>query len=245
ENMEPWQMAIIQLSSQMQVLTSATTNLQTEMKSLASDVERLKTGLTAQPTTPQSQNQPVIPTSVNPGVNHRPKPTCDLPLSEKTINAIINGEYVNLTDLFADNVYSDNVDHPEQNLMFEDGNLKQQKYRKVKTLATFNQWLSAWNVFENILIQHNPDLYTCLSSYRSLIQDSDKKFTWKSVNTYDIKFRSKLAQKKSFDYQTIDTTLYVTTFDATSVRQQLKCHRCHGNHKVANCTFQEKSTLEK
>ncbi|CAH1803246.1 unnamed protein product [Owenia fusiformis] len=168
----------------------------------------------------------------------------DYPVPQKTIKAVKSGKFVNMIDLLPANLVNDYNENPDPIILtLDNGHLRQQHKRKVKTITSFNQWLSAWSIYECILIEQNPILYSSLIAYRTLIQEADKKFHWNAINLYDIKFRTKLAQSPSPKFDKMDITLYVTTLDATCVKNTIRCHRCSGDHKVSNCPFQASSTM--
>jgi hypothetical protein len=81
--------------------------------------------------------------------------------------------------------------------------------------------------------------------YRELIQNCDKNFKWSAVYKYDIRFRAKLAETKSFDFDKVDTSMYTTIFDATAVKTATKaCLRCKAtDHLVAKCPFPEENAM--
>ncbi|CAH1798600.1 unnamed protein product, partial [Owenia fusiformis] len=168
----------------------------------------------------------------------------NVPVPEKVIKTIKNGEFVQMIDILPANLLHDHHENPDPILSLENGQLRQKQTRKIKIIENFSQWLSAWNIFEAIIVQNAPHTYPGLCTYRNIIQEADAKFKWNAVNAYDVKYRSKLSQTKSQQFGNIDTQLYVTTFDSTAVKQHIiKCYRCAGDHKVSNCPFQAGTTV--
>jgi hypothetical protein len=85
----------------------------------------------------------------------------------------------------------------------------------------------------------HPDTYAKLLGYRELIQSCDTKYQWYAVSTYDMRFRCDLGRRKSFAFDSMDTTLFTTIFDSTAVKISAKtCLRCRSyDHFVSNCPF--------
>ena len=119
-----------------------------------------------------------------------------------------------------------------------DGNLTFQQCSNQK-IQSFSDWLRAWNNYERILISYDCTLYHSLVSYRELIQNCNRKFTWPAVSTYDQSFRAFLAESKSHAFGTIHHDLYTSLFDSAAIRPNAtRCFRCKSfYHKVMQCPF--------
>ena len=135
-------------------------------------------------------------------------------IGSKTVKAIRTGEYINLYELLP----SDSTPTNEMVAIHNnDGSMTFQPKKTKKTIDNFDQWLGAWSIFEQILVTYMPKLYSKLTKYRQFIHTSDRKYQWYAVSIYDKRFRAKLAETKSFDYDVVDTTLYVSILDASAV----------------------------
>lgn len=111
-------------------------------------------------------------------------------------------------------------------------------------IDNFMTWLKAWNVYEHTLVVTYPALYPKLATYRQLIQQCDKKFTWQAVLNYDEQFRCRLAARNSLEFDKIDITLYTVTFDCTAIKSHIRCFRCKStHHEVKWCPFQEGAAM--
>ena len=157
-------------------------------------------------------------------------------ITPKTVTAIKSGEYINLYDLLP----SDSVPTNEMvALQNNDGTMSFQPKKIKKTVDNFDQWLSAWSLFEQILVMIRPTLYGKLTRYRQFVHTCDRKYQWYAVSIYDKRFRAKLAETRSFDYDSVDTTLYVSILDASAVKNDAKhCYRCKSIlHRVSDCPF--------
>ena len=185
------------------------------------DPEHLQTGL-----------EDVDGTSFNTGI-----PTIPV----RTKKSIQSGEFINLSDL----LNSDTIGNEETEAVLVDGKLQFRPKKARKTIDNFKTWLSAWNNYEIMLIDSNPNVYKKCVEYRKFIQLCDQKYVWHAIAAYDVRFRAKLALENSLEFDQIDTNLYVSILDATAVKSgQKTCHRCKSyDHLVNNCPFPAEYTL--
>lgn len=158
-------------------------------------------------------------------------------ISNKTKNAAISGEFVNLSEFLPSTEshtdYETTID-PLQ------GSLQVKPKRCKKLISSFLTWLEAWNAFEELILQYHPSVYKQCHDYRSFIQKCDKKYHWYAVSAFDTRFRALLGQSKSYNFGNIDSDLYVTTLDATVIKQVPRCFRCRSpEHEVQECPFPE------
>ena len=165
-------------------------------------------------------------------------------VSAKTVTSIVSGEYVNMSELLPYN------DIPSEELLpvyHRDGTMSFQPKRSRKYINDFDTWLVSWSIFEAILMHKKPELYSKLCQYRMSIQKASRKYNWYAVMTYDKRFRTKLAETRSFSYDTVDSMAYVSTLDAAAVRTDAKqCHRCKSlDHLVSDCPFPPEPTMAK
>jgi hypothetical protein len=164
--------------------------------------------------------------------------------SEKLQHQISNGMYTNFSDLLTMN--KELNDYPEYESYIDSGVLKFRQKRNQKTIDNFRSWLTAWTVYEMVLVKHYPVLYPVLVQYRQLIQQCDLKFNWQAVRHYDEQFRLSLANRRSLDFGTINTNLYTMIFDSTAIKQSTRpCYRCRSrSHHVKDCPFPERAPME-
>lgn len=152
--------------------------------------------------------------------------------------AVIRGEFIDF-ELLLPNEFSTPTEKPS---------VGSDKKEKSKRITNFLTWLQAWSEYERLVMHAKPESYTALAEYRCLIQDCDVKYTWSYVYSYDVKFRSKLANNSiehRFDFNKIDTGLFVTILDATAVKPSKVCYRCQSSsHVVAKCPFPATASLE-
>ena len=144
---------------------------------------------------------------------------------------VSNGEFVDFVELLPI--------LEESSAEFSDKKSKEKALKRyINKLLT---WLQAWSTYERLVMKVKPEVYNRLAEYRCLIQDCYVKYTWSSVYSYDVKFRTKLAGnpvEDRFDFDKIDTSLFMTVLDATAVKPRKLCYRCQSpNHTVTNCPF--------
>ena len=161
-------------------------------------------------------------------------------VASKVIQQAKNGEYVNLAD-FAPCL--------EPSLVTEtsivDGVLVFKPKKNIKSMDSFLLWSMAWRTYEELLVGHNPDLYTGFCAYRVFIQTCATKHLWPSVYSYDVRNRAKHSMEKSFQFNVIDNDIYVTTMDSSTIRPNVRqCTRCKSIlHPVRDCPFSEDGAL--
>ena len=130
-------------------------------------------------------------------------------------------------------------------ILSDDGKLSFRTKLIKKSIDSVAQWLAAWYNYEYLIVSHTPDRYADLSKYRDFIMKSAQKFQWYAVYAYDCRFRAQLSQASDADLATIDTDLYTTVFDITSVRRDVRsCQRCR-DHMVSDCPFPATDQTEK
>jgi len=117
------------------------------------------------------------------------------------------------------------------------------KDKSSDTIESFDHWLEAWSIYEFSVVKDDPSRYGELARYRSIIQHANRKFRWSAVYDYDVRFRKSLSTGQ---LDIVDTTLYSTLLDSSSVRKEsLHCQRCGSQHHlVRDCSFRPKSSVE-
>lgn len=164
-------------------------------------------------------------------------------ITAKTRNAALRGEFVHLAD------FLQSIESPlsaEMEPVLINGAVSFRPKKQKKSIDSFTTWLAAWNNFEHLVVSHRPELYSQLVKYRQFIQSCDSKYAWHAVCVYDCRFRAKLAETLSFEYDAVYGDLYVTIFDATAIKRDAKvCHRCKSHqHLVHSCPFPAPNTVE-
>lgn len=56
------------------------------------------------------------------------------------------------------------------------------------TIESFDIWLEAWTIYENLLLEKYPTRQKELSRYRDIIHKANRKYLWSSVYSYDVHF---------------------------------------------------------
>ena len=162
------------------------------------------------------------------------------PVAQKTVQAAMQGEFVNLIEFLPSldtTCITDNHDVMEQT----------KPKRSTKNIDSFEVWLQAWNIYEAVVVEHNPTVYSSLSTYRQFIQSCSQKYIWSAVNIYDMRFRLKKSMTRSFEFHSVDSDLFLSVLDATAIKSDAKrCFRCKAyDHMVHDCPFPPVNTLQK
>jgi hypothetical protein len=163
----------------------------------------------------------------------------DVYTTSKLLTTALSGEYVNLCQ-FID--HDNDIQMPEYEPALSnelDGNMSFKLKKSNKCIDNFTTWMTAWNKYESLIMQHRPQLYHHCMEYRQFIQNCNAKFIWPAVCSYDMQHRKKLSKTRTFAFNVVDTSLYITTFDITTVKANPKqCFRCKAlDHMVSLCPF--------
>ena len=141
------------------------------------------------------------------------------PVAQKTVQAAMQGEFVNLIEFLPSldtTCITDNHDVMEQT----------KPKRSTKNIDSFEVWLQAWNIYEVVVVEHNPTVYSSPSTYRQFIQSCSQKYIWSAVNIYDMHFRLKKSMTRSFEFHSVDSDLFLSVLDATAIKSAKRCFRC-------------------
>ena len=159
--------------------------------------------------------------------------------TKKLHTTALNGEYVNLYQFIANETDTHLPEYEPSMGSDSDGNVFFKLKKSKKCIDNFNIWLTSWNKYETIVMRQRPDLHSQFVEYRQFIQNCNAKFMWPAVCSYDMQFRRKLGNAKSFMFSEVDTTLYTTTFDTTTIKANPRqCFRCRSvEHMINMCPF--------
>ena len=184
---------------------------------------------------PTAQMQPVF----------RPIPPAGVP--QKTLDACLRGEFVDLNDFVPPIGASKNLSMDELEPFIDTNNSVSYRPKKhSRKIIGFDTWAEAFDRFQKFIVGHlGVEFHTHLVDYRTFIYESNRKFTWPSVSMYDFRHRSNLALHgtlhERFAFSKADPALVPIILDATAVRPNaVRCTRCRGfDHVVKSCPFPE------
>ena len=191
-----------------------------------------------------SQAAPAVDSGQSPPLEHSAQPAKSylipngVRIMDRTAKLAISGEYINLTEFIPISECSMNSDL--EPIVENNGNLVFRTKKLKRSIDNFNQWLAAWDNYEFLMVSDQHKRYPHMAKYRSFIQKCANKFQWFAVYAYDCRFRSQLAHEpEATSFGSVDTDLYASVFDVTSVRRDGKsCHRCRSReHLVGECPF--------
>ena len=114
------------------------------------------------------------------------------------------------------------------------------------SMKSFDIWLEAWTIYEDLLLDKDPVPYKELSTYRGIIHKANRKYMWSSVYSYDIHFRSNAAIDPNTCFDVLDTALYKTFLYSSPIwKDSTFCQCCKSpDHLVPDCPFRMKYTME-
>ena len=171
-------------------------------------------------------------------------PNVPLKLQQK----IIQGWFIDLSELLqADFQFKyASIDYNDAfELVQKDKTVLMQPRMKGKQIDCLSTWLSAWALYEQVMVCSYPQRYSELAFYRNVIMQQDKKFIWSIVQMYVITF-CMLCGHHSCPFTTMDQALMATIFDVTAVKASAcKCFRCGGfDHLVDRCPFPQTASMD-
>lgn len=157
-------------------------------------------------------------------------------VSRRTRESAIAGEYIELIDLM-NCISSDNDEF--KSVIDAQGNVNFRYQRAKRSIVNVYKWIEAWSVYEIILCDHfGISLFHQLISYRLFIIEMFQKYRFPYVMTYDSRHRQRLGARTSFAFSRLDQELYITTFDASALRNVIKCLKCSAtDHSTSDCPF--------
>ena len=166
----------------------------------------------------------------------------------KTIDAALEGEFIDLADFLPPIGASSNVSNPDLEC-YIDTDSKAVSYRPRKhsrKIINHDTWSQAWVAYEKLLVSHfGYTVHEYLADYRSNILDYSKKYNWPAVAIYDFRHRSRLASQITLsdrlNFSIIFNDISNTILDTTAIRQNAtRCQRCKAyDHVVRDCPFSE------
>jgi hypothetical protein len=110
--------------------------------------------------------------------------------------------------------------------------------KKKNTITGFDQWLEAFNVYEQVVVSANPARFIEFSNYRQIMHRAQKQYIWPAVYTFDNYHRSALATSIQGRLDQIDPALYAQVLNATAVKPNQGCFKCKApDHQAKHCQF--------
>ena len=142
---------------------------------------------------------------------------------------IIQGEFIDLSELLQADFqfkYASIESNNAFELVYKDVTILMQPRKKGKQIDCLGTWLSAWVLYEQVMVYIYPKSYPELAYYRNFIMQQDKKFIWSTVQMYNIRFWA-MCTHHSCPFTTLDQVLMAIILDTTAVNTSAcKCFRC-------------------
>ena len=115
--------------------------------------------------------------------------------------------------------------------------------KKGKQIDCISTWLTAWALYEQVMVYSYPQRYSELAYYRNLFIQQDKKFIRSAVQMYDIRF-CMMCTHHSCPFTTTEQALMATILNATAVKTLAhKCVRCRGLDHLGRQVFLSQDCL--
>ena len=144
---------------------------------------------------------------------------------------IIQGEFIDLSELLQADFqfkYASIDSNNTFKLVHKEDTVLMWPRKKGKQIDCLSTWLTAWALYEQVMVYTYPHRYSELAYYRNFIMQQDKIFIWSAVQMYDIRFCA-MCTHHSCPFITIDQALMATILDAAVVKTlACKCFRCGG-----------------
>ena len=133
---------------------------------------------------------------------------------------IIQGEFIDLSELLQADFqfkYASVEANDAFKLVHKGETVLMWPRKKGKPIDSLGTWLSAWVLYEQVMVYVYPQKYSELAYYRNFIMQQDKKSNWPAVQMYDIRFWA-MYTHHSCPFTTMDQALMTTILDATAVK---------------------------
>ena len=147
---------------------------------------------------------------------------------------IIQGEFLDLSELLQADFqfkYVSVNSNDAFELIQKDKTVLMWPRKKGKQIDCLSVWLSAWALYEQVMVYPYPEMYPKLTYYKNFIMQQDKKFIWPAVQMYDIRYHT-ICAHHSCHYTMRDQALMATILDATAVKvSACKCF-CWGGSTI-------------
>ena len=158
-------------------------------------------------------------------------------LSDRTRNAALSGEFVDLCDFLCNALGSDVCEY--RTSIDAEGNLSVKPVRQARTVSSLLRWIEAWTAYELLLCSaFGADVFQEMARYRMFIVGLFHRYRMPFVLSYDYRHRRALGAERSFNFSALSSELYITTFDSAALRVANRCGRCSSaEHSTQECPF--------
>ena len=141
------------------------------------------------------------------------------PVPYKIVNKIITGKFVNLEDLLAENI---TTDEPEPELLFDGRVVLTHTAKKPKRkILDIISWLEAFSIYCLIVGSYFPHRWNDLTKYKLLIMRTFRQFGGQGWISYDREFREHAAAEMLTDWSKMNVQLYNFYTAGAPVRHRL------------------------
>ena len=158
-------------------------------------------------------------------------------LQDRTRNAALSGEFVELSDFLCNALGNDVCEY--RTSVDSEGNLSVKPVRQARTVSSLLRWIEAWTAYELLLCSaFGADVFQEMARYRMFIVGLFHRYRMPFVLSYDYRHRRALGAERSFNFSALSSELYITTFDSSALRVANRCQRCSSaEHSTQECPF--------
>lgn len=170
-----------------------------------------------------------------PGAESLPAPRGTEHVRQRSRQAAIGGEYVDLTELLVSHASYD-IDEL-RTVIDSSGCVSFRASRPRRVIGSSYRWLEAWTVLELIMAHvHGVEMFAEMARYRLFMLSLFSKYRLAYCLNFDIRHRQVLGANRSLNFSTIDYQLFIMMFDSLSLRAVTKCGRCSStDHPTQEC----------
>ncbi len=205
----------------------------TDRNVIVVDTERENQGQFSQDNEENMSNQaiPTVPTGKNVfdahSVHNLADPVqsvcgpLDENISQRTIEKIYNGEYIDLS-----NIFSQSCEFQNLNLsLAADGRVSVARPEEKEKSLNFEQWNNAFLAFMYVYISRHPEKSRDLLLYMNTIRKMNLNYGWASAKSYDANFRLRLARNPSRSWAVIDGELFFFCMSSKSNQNNVQINK--------------------
>ena len=135
------------------------------------------------------------------------------PVPPKIRERIIRGEYIDFVTLLPKTMFSGSTE-PDSSTFFtvqlapNSGDASIRPAAKPRKIASFANWMEAWNIYLAVCIDHMPSCAPSLIAYQCIITSASTQYPLESWLNYDVQFRTLAASHASIRWDIHHTDLW-------------------------------------
>ena len=96
-----------------------------------------------------------------------------------------------------------------------------------KTIPDLATWIQCFTLYTAVLTQEQPERYTDLMAYHSIIAKASQRYRWPSWVIYDQSFQQERAGTSGQSWARVDPSIYSLCFTGQTISRENWCTNCH------------------